>query len=339
MRFTDSKKEEIRHYILEKIGSGEQHVIQAAAENYDINQNTVHAYINELMAEGIIEREGRGVYRLTTSEKKYKFKKDEPAFEHDMYVYTHYLLPCIEGLEKNVCDCWSYTLGEMTNNIMDHSEADAFEMHVIQDYMKTKVLLIDNGVGIFNKIRDYFGYETLDDAICELFKGKLTTDSKNHSGEGIFFSSRLMDSFYVLSGKKVFAGNKYRDDIVTELADSDFKGTCVFMELSNFSRKKPKDIFDSYTDEDYCFTKTSIPVRYMFDDNPVSRSQAKRLVYRLEKFAEVTLDFDEVEWMGQGFAHQLFAVFAEEHPEVKLVPANMNADVSKMYAHVVKKFN
>ena len=54
---------------------------------------------------------------------------------------------------------------------------------------------MDYGVGIFKKIQDYFGYNSIDDAINELFKGKITTDTDNHSGEGIFFTSRLMDQF------------------------------------------------------------------------------------------------------------------------------------------------
>jgi len=33
-----------------------------------------------------------------------------------------------------------------------------------------------------------------------LAKGKLTTDPKRHSGEGIFFSSRMFDEFDILSG-------------------------------------------------------------------------------------------------------------------------------------------
>ena len=56
----------------------------------------------------------------------------------------------------------------------------------------------------------------------------------------------------------------------------------------------------------------------------------------LEKFKEVLLDFDEVQWMGQGFAHQLFVVFANQHPDIQLIPINMNEDVTKMHIHVTQ---
>ncbi len=36
-------------------------------------------------------------------------------------------------------------------------------------------------------------------AVLELYKGKLTTNLKEHSGEGIFFSSRMLTEFAILS--------------------------------------------------------------------------------------------------------------------------------------------
>ena len=42
--------------------------------------------------------------------------------------------------------------------------------------------------------------DAMAEAALELSKGKLTTDPKNHSGQGIFFSSRAFDSFGLYSG-------------------------------------------------------------------------------------------------------------------------------------------
>ena len=71
-----------------------------------------------------------------------------------------------------------------------------------------------------------------------------------------------------------------------------------------------------------------------FGSTPVSRSQAKQLCNGLEKFEEIILDFSDIAWMGQGFAHQIFVVFANAHPEIVIDPINMNKDVTKMYNHV-----
>ena len=78
-------------------------------------------------------------------------------------------------------------------------------------------------------------------------------------------------------------------------------------------------------------------MKNIFDSSPVSSSQAKRVFNRLEKFKEIVIDFEGVQWMGQGFAHQLFVVFAREHLDIQIMPINMNEDITKMYNHVIRQ--
>ena len=219
---------------------------------------------------------------------------------------------------------------------MDHSEAETMRIVIQQDYLDTKAMILDDGIGIFEKIRSHFGLSSLDEAIQELFKGKLTTDEINHSGEGIFFTSRLMDEFYIVSDGKVFTNNRYDVSEVFDLPEIQ-QGTGVLMQLSNYTKKTSREIFDQFSSVDGGFTKTRIPLKNMFDSSPVSRSQAKRVCNGLTRFKEVEIDFSDLEWMGQGFAHQLFVVFQNEHPEIRLVPTNMGEGVQKMYTHVTGK--
>jgi len=62
----------------------------------------------------------------------------------------------------------------------------------------------------------------------------------------------------------------------------------------------------------------------------VSRSQARRLVSGLERFREVVLDFRGVELVGQGFADEVFRVWARQHLEVALIPIAMSPPVAFM---------
>lgn len=55
----------------------------------------------------------------------------------------------------------------------------------------------------------------------------------------------------------------------------------------------------------------------------------------MDRFEEVTLDFDGLEWMGQGFAHQLLLSFSVSIPRSASLPVNMSAPVEKMYRHVL----
>ena len=108
-------------------------------------------------------------------------------------------------------------------------------------------------------------------------------------------------------------------------------------ELSNFSQKKLSDTFNEFSDQDSGFTKTRIPINNMFGEFSVSRSQAKILCNRLESFQEVTLDFKNVSELGQGFSHQLFVVFQNKHPELKINCINTCDNVQKMIKHVIPR--
>ena len=334
MKVTD-KKRDIILYILNKIEQNNKSISKSVSENFSINQNTVHTYINELVNENIIRRIKRGTYELVTTKNEYSFNIKEENIKSDVYIYSHYIEGFIKETGENVKKIWIYVLSEMLNNVLEHSEAENLRVTIEKNYLNTKVIFWDDGIGIFNKIKNYFDYDEIDEAVYELFKGKLTTDKKNHSGEGIFFSSRIMDKFVIVSSNKVFSSNKYDDNMFVNLLDDEFDGTCVLMELSNFSNKKMSDVFSAYTDEVGDFTKTSIPMKNMFDASPISRSQAKRVCDRLDNFKEVVFDFSDVEWMGQGFAHQVFVVFSNQNPKIKLIPINMNDDVKKMYNHVM----
>lgn len=92
-----------------------------------------------------------------------------------------------------------------------------------------------------------------------------------------------------------------------------------------------------YTDIEEGFIRTSIPVKEAcLTGEPVARSQARRICNRLDEFKEVILDFNRVEVMGQGFADELFRVYALAHPQVMLRPVNMTSEVERMIRHVCR---
>ena len=97
------------------------------------------------------------------------------------------------------------------NNAVDHSEGDKLLVQVIGTAVDTMICLRDNGVGIFRKIQSAMNLLDERHAVLELAKGKLTTDPKRHTGQGIFFTSRLLDSFDIWSGG-VFFTHKFGSD-------------------------------------------------------------------------------------------------------------------------------
>lgn len=113
------------------------------------------------------------------------------------------------------------------------------------------------------------------------------------------------------------------------------ESTMVMMTLENETEREAGKVFDLYADVDDGFVRTWIPVKEAcITGEPVARSQARRICHRLETFREVILDFSNVTMMGQGFADELFRVYAVAHPEVMLRPVNMLPQVERMIRHV-----
>lgn len=334
MGFTEEKKQQLRLYLLEKIAQRQTSVVQKTVENFGVTPATVYKYLDRLTEDGTVRKIKRGEYELVSKTEVFRLDKIDPAFSSEDTIYARTVRPLLANLPANVRGIWDYLCGEMLNNVIDHSLAEHLEITLTQNELNTTIQIADDGVGIFEKIRRFLGLDTPEEAVGELFKGKLTTDAVNHSGEGIFFSSRLADEFVIYSSGLVFTHNRFDNDAL--LRELPQKGTVVRMTLSNRSRKEAKDVFEQYADPDNGFTRTRIPLRQYFETSPVSRSQAKRLCSRLDRFREVELDFAGLDWIGQGFAHQVFVVFQNEHPEIRLIPLNMNADVEKMYRHVMQ---
>src|SRR5690606_30821783 len=74
-------------------------------------------------------------------------------------------------------------------------------------------------------------------------------------------------------------------------------GTLVLMRLDNDSPRTTSEVFDRFAaPEEYTFAKTIVPVRLAQYEGEklVSRSQAKRLTMRFERFKTVILDFEGV---------------------------------------------
>ena len=334
MSFSEEKKKQIRHYLLEKIRDGQSSVVRRTAEAFGVTPASVYKYLDALEAAGVVQKVKRGEYRLVDKVHEAVLWRGAGELTSEGTVYDRYIFPYLRDLPGNVQRIWEYVCSEMINNVIDHSEAETLKIALSINALETTVRLMDNGVGIFEKIRAHFGLVSAEEAVGELFKGKLTTDEARHSGKGIFFSSRMADTFVILSGGLVFTHNRFEGDASLVNAAQPAKGTTVCMTLANDSQKQAKDVFDQYADVDGGFTKTRIPLNHFFESAPVSRSQAKRLLGRLEQFREVELDFEGLDWMGQGFAHELFVVYPNTHPDVRLIPLNMNEDVRKMYAHV-----
>jgi len=327
--------EQIRQFILDNVEHHSKDIVNFTCRAFDISRQGVNKHIQRLIEQKAILVKGttkdRHYYLHPLAEWVEIFPLDRSISED--IVWRVHIAPLLGELPDNVIDIWQFGVTEMFNNAIDHSGGQHATVTLKKTATTSEVVISDNGEGIFKKIQRAMGLHDERHSVLELAKGKLTTDPANHSGEGIFFSSRMFDNFTILSGNVYFSHTHGEvEDWILE-QQHPHTGTIVVMQLSNNTSRTAKQIFDSFTSGDnYGFTKTIVPVRLTQygDDKLVSRSQAKRLLVRIDKFKTVLLDFNEVESIGQAFADEVFRVFPNQHPNMELIPIHANEAVMQM---------
>jgi hypothetical protein len=326
-------KDAIRHRALELIHADGHRVGSRLSSEFGLSRQVANGYLQSLAREGLIETDGSTRARVcrlrTLAEADRTYPRE--GLQEDV-VWRELSAPRVAHLPENVRDIWHYGVTEMINNAIDHSGSAEVRVGLRRNALFTEAWVADNGEGIFLKIQRAFDLYDPREAILELAKGKLTTAPENHSGEGIFFTSRMVDAFDIQSGRLHFRHYHRALDNLTERA-ADAPGTLVMMRLANDSPRTMRAIFDEFSDpEEYTFDKTVVPLRLAQYEGEklVSRSQAKRVAHRFERFKRVVLDFEGVAEIGQAFADELFRVFAAAHPSVRLTPINTSPAVAAM---------
>jgi anti-sigma regulatory factor (Ser/Thr protein kinase) len=330
---------EIRDFILRHV-EAHPNVATLAVREFGLSRTAVGGYMRRLMAEGLISAEGqtRGRRYALKALVDETFRLERNGRWTEDTVWRQHILPKMRNAPKNVVNLYHYGCTEMVNNVLEHSRSPDVLIHYRQSHAEISIQIVDHGVGIFNKIQHDFGLEDARTALLELCKGKLTSDKKHHSGEGIYFTSRMFSSFGILSGQLFYTRTREGDDWLVETRDekNDLPGTAVKMLIRADADWTQRSIFEKYQGDDVRFRATHVPValgRYP-GELLVSRSQAKRLLARFTDFAEVILDFAGVDEIGQAFADEIFRVFSSAHPFTPILAVNTNGRIERVIKFV-----
>ncbi len=328
--------EDIRHFILSHVQEHASDIVKFTANHFGMSRQSVNKHMRALVAQADIVAEGKTsarVYKLGGGRIASLTFDITPELEEHVIWYRR-IRPLLEDLPNNILELWGYSFQEILNNAIEHSEGTKIEIEVLQKDGCTEIIIIDDGRGIFKKLREEYNLDDEKHAALELSKGKLTTDPDSHTGQGIFFSSRMVDRFVIESGRATFFHVQDQSfDFVLEGGGEEEQGTVVIMKLENNTARTVNDVFDMFElpgDEDHGFVKTLIPVKLAQYDKEmmVSRSQARRVLARVNRFKYVGLDFQGVEKIGQPFADEIFRVFTWEHPDITIHPINTNDQIS-----------
>ena len=339
MSISRERREGLRNKIIQQIGD-DRFSASALAAQEGLTVQTVYRHLQDLEKEGVITKRKTGrknTYALREQQKLLQYPLQ--GLKEDI-VWKRDAEPFFSDLPSVALANLSFAFTEILNNAIDHSNGTAVNILLKKNGHTASAFISDDGVGIFRKVADALGLEEKRFAILELAKGKFTTEPDSHTGEGIFFSSKVVDVFVIGSEDLMFYGfsdtNPYLDTSISPAS-----GTNVLIQIRYDHAEPMRDVFDRFTQapDDYGFSKTIVPVRLLEygDERPlvVSRSQAKRLMVRFEKFQNIQLDFSGVDEIGQGFADELFRVFQNQHPNTRLIPINCSARVRNMIARVL----
>jgi anti-sigma regulatory factor (Ser/Thr protein kinase)/biotin operon repressor len=333
---------EIRKAILEEVD--EVGAVSAAhiAKAYGISRQAVFKNIRELVAAEVLIKtlDADYPYRIKPIKESNLTVHVGPETQENK-IWTESVAPLLEDLNSNVREISHYGFTEMFNNVIDHSMSKTADIRVKVDPLVVRMAIQDHGIGIWRKLQEAFHLDDPRHALLELTKGKLTTDPRRHTGEGIFFTSRMFNKFHLDSDKLTFCRFQEGDEWLFDVKeDGSGPGTRVSMAVYVDSEQTPKAVFDKFTTEldNFGFSKTNLPVELAKyeGDHLVSRSQAKRLLTRLDKFKEVYLDFKNVTEIGQAFADEIFRVFKNEHQDIRIVAINQTPEVEMMIQRALK---
>lgn len=260
--------------------------------------------------------------------------------EHEIFEGFVAASPAFQAALENVQSIVSYAFSEMLNNAIEHSQSQFIEVQMESDSHTIRFVVSDFGIGVFRNVMKQRHLNSELEAMQDLLKGKITTDPKAHTGEGIFFTSKVGDRFVLESFGYRMVVDNLLPDVFFQQEKWGKRGTRVTFVIARNSPGRLNDVFQKYQSEpgSYGFDKTEVRVRlFTMGSIYVSRSQARRIVAGLEKFKKIILDFDRVPNVGQAFADEIFRVFQSRYPNIAVVPLNMNETVRFMVERAKKQ--
>lgn len=239
----------IRNHILKDVKEYPNDLVSHISKSYSISRQAVNRHLKKLIEYNWLEATGttrNKVYRLGSRRKNFVFFD----LQHNPSKHTLFFEEfgwVLEGLPKNVSDIIYYGFTEMVNNAIDHSEGIECYVSIKREIDKVSIIIFDNGEGIFKRINRLKNLIDEKQALLELSKRKLTTDPDKHSGQGIFFTSRMFDTFCIISHKLIFTHDcNSTINCLTEHDHPNEEGTLVMMSLSTTSDRTDKEIFKEF---------------------------------------------------------------------------------------------
>jgi len=318
--------------VVEALSNGETELARYVSRQFGVTRQAASHHLRGLIRRGVLRGTGatrRRRYSLPLLRDWSQAYPVDAELSADR-VWRAGVRPQIPAVPEGVLSICHYGVHEAVANALHHSGAPRVVVAVECTAAWMTLLVSDEGVGIFRKVRDAARLDNDRDAVLELVKGRFTTEPITRSGEGVFYAARLFDQLVIRSGSLLLLRDRASEDWLVEEKDP-IAGTHVWMRIRPWATHSPRDAFARYSAPagHERFLRTDVPVSMAAQagEDLVSRAQAQRLLARLSGFAEAVLDFRGVTYIGPAFADELFRVFPAQRPRVSLVVARASDEV------------
>ena len=114
--------------------------------------------------------------------------KNEDVKEREVFDSLVSAFPAFRAAPENIRSIVYYAFSKMLNNAIEHSKSKNIEAEIGNDGGLIRFAVNDFGIGVFRNVMHKRNLKSELEAMQDLLKGKVTTDPKAHTGEGIFFT-------------------------------------------------------------------------------------------------------------------------------------------------------
>ena len=321
--------QEIVDFIVRALPEHPGDIAALTAERFNIHRRTALEYLRRLQREGSLSLAGRTRarrYELKLRAQGWWRKALERGAEHAIWAET--VAPQVADLKDNVRAILRHGFEEVFANAALHSGADEANVLFERDAANVAVMVIDQGSGVFESVRQALGLPEPADAALELAKGRVGV--RGSPGEGLRLAMGMFDELTLSSRGLTLTARTSGDHTRFELKPSGkAEGTGVRLSIAAASPRHIQFVLDRCADG-----RGVLPVSLILSagDALVSRAQARRLLRGAERFSRLVVDFSSVNSIGPAFADELFRVYRQENPSVDLTAENASPEIQRAIA-------
>ena len=151
---------------------------------------------------------------------------------HEEAVWRERIAPLLQGVKDMVLAICAHGVTQMIQNVLAHAAASRLTVRVSRNPAEIMLLVSDDGGGLFTKLQSDLHLDDPRQALRELVEGRVTVDPKRHSGNGLFFTSRLFDRFAIISGPLSCVWTNEAEDGLEVIEHEPRDGTSIVMAIA-----------------------------------------------------------------------------------------------------------